>query len=486
MKFSFVYPNSTKTLTPQMGILALASFLLERNVDVSVCDMSFVNDGLYLKLLDEHLAREKPDVLAISCRLMEYSVVQSLLRELKKRSQRPLLLVGGPHATTRPESFTSLVDFGVRGEGEEACLEIAQAVDAGRPADIADLPNVFHFKDGKPVLNPLRPLFDLSRAPFPRYEIFDERHYRDHYVLRAIPERRVCGTVEGSRGCPFRCTYCSNATLMDMAQGKGRWRREKPASMLREEIKRLKTLYDIDLLYFVDEVIMTSDQRTADLREHLHDLNVPFTFMERPELVRENRVRDMKSAGATWCSLGVESGNHEFRKALLKRTMPDESIRQAFQMMHKYGIKTHAFTMVGLPNQTPEIMRETFQILEEIQPNSAQATVFFPLPNTQLEILTRENGLLPEGVSIPQNYYARSVLNYSEPYKLLVERFELVISLGLWRKKTNRLVRWLALNVPHVAHLMHYWRAAATNLKEIGLWQTASKVWARLLPARSV
>jgi hypothetical protein len=88
---------------------------------------------------------------------------------------------------------------------------------------------------------------------------------------------------------------------------------------------------------------MTSDQRTADLPQHLHDLRVPFTFMERPELFRESRVRDMKSAGALWCSLGVENGNHEFRKALLKRTMSGDSIRQAFLTIHKYGIKTHAF-----------------------------------------------------------------------------------------------------------------------------------------------
>jgi hypothetical protein len=62
-------------------------------------------------------------------------------------------------------------------------------------------------------------------------------------------------------------------------------------------------------------------------------------------------------------------------------------------------------------------MRETFELLEETQPNSAEATLFFPLLNTQLEILTRQSGLLPEGVATPQNYYARNVLNYTKPYK---------------------------------------------------------------------
>jgi radical SAM superfamily enzyme YgiQ (UPF0313 family) len=422
MSFMFVYPNVAKSHTPQIGLLTLASHLLDNGFDAFICDLTLDNQSYYLNHVLSEIEKKKPEIVGFGVRSMEFPTTRMLLCEIRKRYKDILLVAGGPQATHSPDETAPYVDFGVIGDGEDPCLEIARAVADGKRESIESLPNVFFMKNGEIIKNPIGPMFDLTQSPMSRYELFDERHYTHHSFLDIVPNSSVCGVFEGSRGCPYRCTYCSNTALMDLNKGNGKWRREKPAPQLRKEIDDFKSRYDMDMMYFVDEVIMTTDARTQELMENLEDLKVPFVFMERPELIRETRVKHMKAAGAYSCSIGVESAGEEFREKLLLRNTPDEKIKKSYKMMRDQGIKTHSFIMMGLPEQTEEIMAETFRLLQELQPSSAQATTFFPLPGTVLHDKVRKEGLYELNL-YPTNYYRSSVLNYSPAHTRKIDQY---------------------------------------------------------------
>lgn len=487
MRFMFIYPNITRPKTPQMGILALGSHLSHHGVDVRVCDLTFVETDRWVTHVLEEINHWHPDIIGISLRTLEFFSALPILETLKHNKGNSLLIAGGPHATFVPQELAHLVDFGVIGDGEEPCLAIAQAMSQGKPELIRDLPNIFFQNHDKLVKNPVGPLFDLAHAPVPRYELFDERHYTQHCFLRLVPEAQVCGVFEGSRGCPYLCTYCSNAALMELNKGAGKWRREKSGAQLRREIDLFRSRYGMDMMYFVDEVVMTSDKRTTELRDHLHDVKIPFIFMERPELIRENRVRDLKEAGAYSCSIGIESGDEQFRREILKRNMPDEKIINSYKMMDEYGIRTHAFVMMGMPKQSETVMRESIRLLQTIQPSSAQATTFYPLPATELYGRVLEMGLFDPKVR-PSNYYSLSALNYSDTHKQTVAMYADMVNLEMWRATPiRRLTVRLCMALPRAFGLVRWYMTSPRgyvryqSIRKMSTRQFFRKLWKKMV-----
>ncbi|MBF8273048.1 MAG: B12-binding protein [Magnetococcales bacterium] len=453
----FIYPNITRPKTPQMGILALGSHLVNHGVDVRICDLTFHETGAWVGHVMQEVGRWHPDIVGVSLRTLEFSATLPILEALRQNKGHMLLLAGGPHATFVPQELAPLVDYGVTGDGEDACLAIAHAMAQGKPERIRELPNLFFQRQEELVKNPVGPLFDLAQAPEPRYELFDERHYTQHCFLRLVPTAQVCGVFEGSRGCPYLCTYCSNSALMEINKGAGKWRREKSGSQLRREMELFRSLYGMDMMYFVDEVVMTSDRRTAELREHLHDLKTPFIFMERPELIRENRVCDLKEAGAWSCSIGIESGDESFRRQILKRNMPDQKILDSYRLMQRHGIRTHAFVMMGMPDQSEAVMRASVRLLQTIQPDSAQATTFYPLPATELYDLVLQRGLFDPKVR-PSNYYTLSALSYPLVHKQKIAMYADMVNLELWRTSfIRRLTVRLCMILPGVFGLVRWY-----------------------------
>ncbi|MBF0284765.1 MAG: B12-binding domain-containing radical SAM protein [Magnetococcales bacterium] len=479
MRVLFLYPNVQGPRTPQLGVLTLASHLLEAGGEAAVCDLTFVPAERALDHLLGDVERFKPDVLAVSCRTMEFSHVRRLLPEVRKVHPHLLLTAGGPHPTHAPEAVARLVDFVVLGDGEGAMLDIARAVADGRRGDLEQTPNLAFWRGEEFVRHPLRPLFDLEESPRPHYELFDERHYRQHCFLSLVPGAKVCGVFEASRGCPYQCTYCSSPALMALNRGGGRWRREKSGAKLKGEIDHFRSLYGLDMIYFVDEVMMTSDRRVEELRQTLEPERVPFVFMERPELIQPQRAAAMKAAGAYSCSIGIESGDEAFRAQLLGRKMPDSRIRDGYRVMQALGIKTHAFIMMGLPDQTPEVMATTFRMLREIQPDSAQATTFFPLPGTLLDQQVRARGLFSGGEA-PRHYYGDSELAFSPELKATIRGYTAMINLGLWKKSWILAgLAWLCRRVPGFADWLSrpgpsYYLA---RFRELGAWRAIQSKW---------
>ncbi|MEE9604556.1 MAG: radical SAM protein [Candidatus Scalindua sp.] len=445
MKVLLVYPNISASMTPQIGLLSLGSYLIKSGIEIKICDLTFSPLWKYANTLHLEIENWKPDVIAISCRTMGYPVSLELCKMVKSKHPNRLLIAGGPHMTFRPEDLVGIVDYGVIGEGEGPLLDLTTALANGRRRDIQEIPNIIFQRNGEVIQNPLRPLLDLSTLPMPMWSLFDERHYLQHFLLNDKPDAKICGSFEGSRGCPFTCSYCSNETLKSMYRGKGKWRREKPASTIRKEILEFKSQYGLDLIYFVDEVVMTTDKRTSEIRENLHDLKVPFVFMERPEFINEKRVIDMRQAGAYSCSIGVESGNETLRKERLRRSMSDEEIYESFHLMKDHGIQTHTFTMFGMPGETKEMMKMTYELLKNIQPDSAQATTFYPLPGTSLEKYCKKHNYFTER-TFATSYYSKSYLKFDADIKLSIERYCNLINIGTWRSTLKmKIIEYLGL-----------------------------------------
>lgn len=148
-------------------------------------------------------------------------------------------------------------------------------------------------------------------------------------------------------------------------------------------------------------------------KKYSNEVNLPFSCNIRPEMVTEGLCKDLKRAGCTTLSIGIESGNEKLRREILRRYNSNDSIIKAFRTAEKAGLATYSFNMVGLPYETDSDVQKTIKLNQEIKPDFLQASVFQPYPGTELRRLCEEKGWLTEK-DIPISHKTDSILNYPQ------------------------------------------------------------------------
>ncbi|MHB1389983.1 MAG: cobalamin-dependent protein [Thermoleophilia bacterium] len=123
----------------------MAGALLDQSHECGLFDITFLSDAeipaAYQRMLDEF----QPDLIGVSARSTEWDTAATIIR---MGSPGAPIVVGGPHATIAPEEVIAheRVDMVVRGEGEEAIVDLVNRMAAGR--ELADMPNLWLKQEG--------------------------------------------------------------------------------------------------------------------------------------------------------------------------------------------------------------------------------------------------------------------------------------------------------------------------------------------------
>ena len=429
-KVLFVYPNVQRVRTPQLGVAILSSCLKRINARTALFDTTSIKKGHELDAFERAVAKHRPDLLAYSARSNEWMLTKRLID--RGRLLGIPQVVGGPHPTHDPENAMQQVDLIVLGEGEGAMLDVVRSLAMGR--DVAGIPNTWVRSGSQIIMTPKRNLIrDLDVLPFPDWQLFGEQHYQRSYIASIMDGMRLVAAIEGSRGCPFTCTYCSNSTLMESYAGQGKWRREKSPERIVEELAAFRELFrdrfgEMDFVYWVDEIWLTGIERLKRFRDlYKRQIGVPFSIMERPECITEEKIRVIADAGLHYIAIGLESGDEDLRATLLNRRTAMSTLVQAFLLPKQHGIKVHAFTMLGLPGQDVPSMMLTWRFMRRIMPTSAQFSIFFPLVGTKLFDYTIQMGMYEPAEDMEESYYSGTVLKQEAIDNKLVLRYQTLL-----------------------------------------------------------
>ncbi len=84
------------------------------------------------------------------------------------------------------------------------------------------------------------------------------------------------------------------------------------------------------------------------------------------------------------------------RKTILKKRMSNEEILEKRQILKKAGIGICSLNMLGIPEETPETIKETIAFNKQLDPNWAAASIFSPYPGTGLYQYCQEKGYLKD------------------------------------------------------------------------------------------
>ena len=429
----FVYPNIQRIRTPQLGIAILSSCLKRIGAETRLFDTTSLPRGEEAEPFENLLREFEPDLIAYSLRSNEWPLAKELLAIGRARNVPQIL--GGPHATHAPDESILEADALVIGEGEGAIMDIARALASGKPLTGIANTWVSTGETGLPgesgvVKAPKRDLIhDLDTVPLPDWRLFPKEHYEKSYIRTVMGGGvELVAAIEGSRGCPFTCTYCSNTTLMEDYRGHGRWRREKSPERIVDELDAFRREFGgLDFVYWVDEIFLTGVERLKRFRDlYRNRIGAPFSIMERPECITEEKMAIIAEAGLHYVAIGLESGDEALREKLLNRKTSRDVLERSLKLPKTFGVKVHVFTMLGLPGQDEASMMKTWTFMREVEPTTAQFSFFFPLKGTPLYDQSIAMGLY-DPKEIVENYHTGSVLRQEDviTQKLLLRYHEL-------------------------------------------------------------
>ena len=401
MKVLFIMPSMDngywKTLGKKVGprseplsLVYIATTLNHNGHQATILDCEA--EGLSLGDVEKHLKENNFGMVGIAMLTLMYSQCVDLAKLVKKVNPDTKVVVGGPHPTTNAiQVLTDIpeVDFAVIGEAEFTFLDLVKAVE--NKTNLSEIKGIaYRDNNNIPKITPEREMIeDLDIIPMPDRKLLKMNLYRPSVsYYKKLPAYIVLT----SRGCPYRCTFCSKVFEKTY--------RYNSSDRVVAEVKDLVENFGAKEIVFRDDTFTMKKSWTEEVCNKLiaEGLNkkIRWSCMTRVNLITPDLLRLMKQSGCWGIHFGVESGNQRLLD-LMKKDVTVEQIRDAFKWTREAGIETRAFMMLGLPSETREESLETIQFAKSLNPDWAQFTICTPYPGTEMYKQAIESGEMKTG-----------------------------------------------------------------------------------------
>lgn len=363
---------------PPLGLLYLAAFLEREGVEADVIDCQ---SGLgSWEEIEAKLREKRYDLYGITGTTSIISNSYRIAGAVKAAQPGAKVVLGGVHVTALPEEALGKdgVDFVIRGEGEQALLELAK----GRSPD--EIAGLSYKKDGAAVhVGAPGVMPDLDALPFPAFHKVDLKKYRPALnSYRRLPAINMMTT----RGCPGKCTFCNSANIP---------LRRRSADNIFEEMKMLSEKYGIKEISFYDDTFTVFHENINRLCDLLVSGGIDLTWscFARVDTVTLPLLKKMKAAGCHQVMFGIESASPEILKNIRKNIQLEKN-REAVKMVKEAGITVRCAFMLGNPGETERTVDETIKYSLELDPDIALYNITTPYPGTEMFQWAKDHGYL--------------------------------------------------------------------------------------------
>lgn len=327
------------------------------------------------------------DAIGITCMFSnDWLYVRILMRNIREKFHGVPIIVGGEHVTGDPKyalESASEADVVVLGEGEETILELASIIEAqGSWKNVRGI--AFRDKEGQGVINPLRPrINNLDALPWPDWEDVPLETYLSRGLGHGSSGGRIM-PILASRGCPFRCAFCTNPVTWQ-----SKWIVRSPELVIDEMVYYIKR-YQITHFEFSDLTIVVRNAWIMDFCRLLmkRKLKVLWSLPSgtRAEALDKPVLTAMFEAGCLFFSYAPESGSTKTLARIHKQADPAKMLT-SMRTAVKVGFDVKANIVFGFPGQTlSEVLVTLWYILKMafIGVHDVPVFPFTPYPGTEL------------------------------------------------------------------------------------------------------
>jgi radical SAM superfamily enzyme YgiQ (UPF0313 family) len=370
-----------------MGLMCISAVLKEQGHTVDVFFDDQRDEARFLK----EVAEFDPDIVGFS--ILSPSVKWALRRaeRIKELAPHVITVFGNVHVITTPQIIEEDgVDIACLGEGEECMKDLCRAVDQGE-----DYSHIEGFwvktPDGIVKNGPRQDLIVMDDQPY-----HDREMYNKYFYFKSSKYLRVYT----GRGCPFRCSFCTNTVLSNIYGGNRYVRKRSPLSAV-EEIEHTLRQHPkkVKFIFFIDEVFWVKNDWVREfLALYKERIGLPFFANFRFGGIQEEDVKLMAEAGLTNLYLATETADEEQRRNMMNKPVKDEQIFKVAGWLHKYRIWFGSSSFYGLPGDTFEDHVDRLKWFRKLNPSYLWCTFFQPYPGLPLtEQMEEIRAHIPEG-----------------------------------------------------------------------------------------
>ena len=420
--------------SPPLGISYLSASV--RNIcEVHILDLSIEGYGIqrYFKNSDlsfyglepqkiiSYLDLYKPDLVGFSCLFSgQIRDILEMCRIIKDYNPEIMTLIGGTHPSFLARELLEkepCVDIISIGESEETLrnLILSSHKEGYNPDGIC-----FRDKDKIHYFPKTRFISQLDDLPFPARDLLPiEKYFSigrpiNSIVMGSKPTSNRVLSMITSRGCPFRCKFCSSTKYW------GNQYRFRSAENVLKEILFLKEKYNIGEVQFIDDNLTINRERAKKLFLGMieHKINIKWCTPNGIQVATldPELLELMKESGCYELNLAIESGVQEVLDNIIQKPLKLKDVPPVISKAKSLGIRLNAFFMIGLPGETKEQILATLRYARN---SGIDYPVLFktnPLVGSDVYDLCLEKGYISSSYNFTNNDFFRARYN-SDQFK---------------------------------------------------------------------
>ena len=355
-----------------IGLSLVASSLRKAGHQVRVVDRMFLfSKKEEQRILTEAVNEFKPELIGLSIRNVDNTCmsalryylpeIKELVAFLKTLTDVPFV-VGGPGYSLFPVDALKFlgIEFGIQGEGEIACVQLAQAL--AESSSYENIAGLVFKSNGSYQCNPATLIPDLEQMEPAAFDLLDYKKY--------IQKKSYIG-LQTKRGCAFKCVYCEHPRI------DGKTYRLKSPQRVVDEIIQAQKIWKLDYFFFVDSVFNFPTNHACAICEEIiqREVKIKWYANVNPVGISDEMASLMARSGCIGADVGIDVASAEMLERMGKG-FTQADIAKASACYHKAGIATSFQLLLGGPGETRETITEGFKFLESIPQPDNILTVF--------------------------------------------------------------------------------------------------------------
>lgn len=354
---------NAKYIHSNLAVYSLAAYAKEYKAHLKIAEYTINH---YKEDILEGIYREKADVVVFSCYIWNISIIEAVMRLLKKAAPKTKIWLGGPEVSyDAPEFLKSHpeADGIMCGEGEETFKQLVRYYvsleQSNSPSgdkkhgSLSEIRGIV-YRDGGIVVNPPAVPVNMDTLPF----IYDDLSLFEHKIIY----------YESSRGCPFSCSYCLSSIDKNV--------RFKNTELVKAELMKLIEA-KVPQVKFVDRTFNCRHKHTMEIWQFIkaHDNGVTnFHFEITADLINDEEIALLNTMrpGLVQLEIGVQSTNRETLREI-RRVMDFKDLSSVVKKIDRgQNVHQHLDLIAGLPYEDLERFKQSFNDVYSLKPEQLQ------------------------------------------------------------------------------------------------------------------